>query len=321
MTHPQLTDEAVSGLPLHGARADLLEEIVAVPRVVATPDRDAPRTWPAPLAAAAAVVALIGGGAWVVRDLATVSQPMTVVGEPVVEDGTLLEAEGWSLADKAVGGASVEYATADGRSLEVMRRPESVYASVVADRWRIGGGVPVRVLGTAGGSWSYTGIDHMALSEPVHGWFVEVRGVGMGAQDFRDTVEQLVRVDQAALDAAVVDPDVMSSAEVNRRVVSLAQTLPAPPGWDYVRPTSTTRPELVRAAVVSVACGWLLAWDEPNVVVSQEQARRVLADAGDWALLDAPGFPTDTAAALERLADRASSGVDLTGRGAPLGCG
>ena len=69
-TIPELTDDAVSRMPLEAGRAELLEEIMSTDAPDRTIDRTTPDPspsrgrWLAPLAAAAVVVGIVAGSVW-----------------------------------------------------------------------------------------------------------------------------------------------------------------------------------------------------------------------------------------------------------------
>lgn len=211
MSDRRITDEGVTGLSIHEGRAELLEEIMAIPtdhevRTVGTDDIAPRRTrrWVPALAAAAAVAAIAGLAA--APRLLPDDEPRTAeapyAGQPGSADGELavLEADGWLVEydDSTPQGGLVSYLNGDQR-LEIDWRPAGAYAGYVEDRDDVSARTPVDVLGEPAIMWTYADDDHAVIRPAVDDFFLEIRGSGMDEAAFAALLGQVRLVDEAGL--------------------------------------------------------------------------------------------------------------------------
>lgn len=332
------TDEAVSRLPLHQGRAELLEEIMSTTtpladrdlRPVTTPRQ---RRWLVPVAAAAAVTALAsatlwwpGGGA---VEVPVASPPTAVAAGPSTY--AVLDAAGWRphSLDAAGGGFWVE----GDDSVEITVYPASVYDGKVEDRSRLGGapaapGDPVVVDGAAGQVWAYGPRDHTMIREVVDGSWIEVRGQGMGIGAFGRLLEQVEMLDAEEFDTWLPARFLTRAerrTEADRLVAGIAGVSGA--GMPEGRPapvSGSPDPDLYDDSVlVGYACAWITTYVDAVAVQDQAttvESQRVLGTADRWpGVVGRTGMVRSSVAGYAELA-AAGRTAELAGFESSLGC-
>jgi hypothetical protein len=297
MNHP-ITDAGVAGLDIHEGRAELLEEIMTLAPV------EHPGTEPAAvrrhrrvlpvLAAAAAVLAVVAGAAWLglQRDEQVAPVPAT---EGPAGSGELavLSAPGWSVTyvtDDGRHGGELDYEHAtDDRTLEIMWRPAKLYDGYVVDRNDIGTPVDVDLLGKRSLMWAYSKRDHTVI-RPVEGRFsLEVRGSGMDEATFRTVLGQLRSIAHDQLqqhlpDDAILDDERAAAIDEALTGIPLPPTLPRAD----ILSTGLTHYEVVADVTSAVTCAWIDWFESARMghqTASVEQAQQALATAHDWPAL------------------------------------
>ena len=191
--NPQLTDDAVADLPLAAARAELLEEIMSTPVVESDPPVLATtgrrRRWVAPIAAAAAVAALVGLPAWLLAGPEQARETPPAAPAPSAtsaHEWVVLEAPGWEVAYVSApdGGREVQYVKG-GQHLDITLMAARYRTTYVEDRQHINHpevdpGTPVTLLGKDALLWPYSADDHTVIGAADGRVYPEVRGSGMG---------------------------------------------------------------------------------------------------------------------------------------------
>jgi hypothetical protein len=201
----KLTDGAVAELPLHHGRAELLEEILRTPVLDDRPVRrtERPRrrtTWVVPVAAAAAVVALVAGSAWLVSGLGLVGRDGDVAGSSSSYLGAL-DAPGWTVGSVVGDDESGESTYVKGdQTFQIDWYPADERDGYVEDRRHITGtavdGEPIEVLGRSALMWAYDETSHTAICEVENGHWLELRGDGMSEAAYLDLLAQVRLVEQ-----------------------------------------------------------------------------------------------------------------------------
>lgn len=199
----KITDEGIAGLPVAEGRAELLEEIMALPTIETQTSRDrATKRHLIPALAAAAAVAAIAGAVALPRLLEDEPRGVEapVMGAPAGGELAVLTAAGWEVewddADPADGGVSY---LKDDQQLEISWEAASSYDAKVADRDDVSARTSVDVLGESAIMWTYSAQDHAVIRPAGATTFLEIRGSGMGEARFFDILGQLELVDDAGL--------------------------------------------------------------------------------------------------------------------------
>jgi hypothetical protein len=323
---PKLTDEAVAQLPLEGARAALLEEIVG-----AAP-ASARRRWVAPLAAAVTVALLATGTAWWA---ATRDDAPAVVDRGAGHHLAVLDARGWAVThtDRGADAGEIGYEH-EAQSLDVHWYPADDYPSRLEDRRHItdppSDGAALTVLGAPARMWAYSETDHTVVREVENGSYLEVRGSGMDEAAFRGLLARLDLVDEAGLDAALppefVTGDRAHSAsdDILRGIGEHVDPL-FPPGAASVEVAPTqTDPYQFRVEVVRVVvCSWLDDYAKAERLgdaARQADAAAALATARQWPVLDEMAGTGDWPDLVWQLADEMATGDPQDWYSPGLGC-
>jgi hypothetical protein len=334
----KLTDDAVAELPLHRGRAELLEEIMSTPVIDDRPVRtDPPRrrtTWLVPVAAAAAVLALVAASAWLVGGLGL--RDAGVAGGGSGAYRAVLDAPGWKV-DTVVGDDdSGELTYVKGpQSFEINWYPAEEYDGYVQDRNHITetpvAGEPVQVLGRDALMWFYGGDDNpTAIREVENGHFLELRGKSMSTAAYLALLDDVHLVDRddfaAAMPSAYVDGTARQRAvdDVLDGISDYVDPL-IPPGSTRGSFGSTEDDlDLLGIEVArDVACEWLRDWDEAHRVGDQarmERAVAVLETSRDWPALRDTTAVSDQPELIWEYADRVAAGRAPKDVGHTLSC-
>ncbi len=305
--NPLLTDDAVAALPIHDARAELLEEIVRTPVLDDRPARrrtsttiSARRPWVAPVAAAAAVVLLVVGVGWTASRVLGESAPPPVATQPPAADAfrPVLAAPGWSVSgvDQGEDLGGIGYRSGDA-TLKLDWYPADGYDQrLVHARDQAGSdGSAVVVAGLPGSMWSSDVGDHTALRPVENGHFLEVRGFGMDAATFAAILPQLQMVDAAAFDAAL-PADYAHDGERGTRIDQLLDGIGQyavpllPDGVDrsWVTSDQSDPVQLGTEVADRVACAWLAQYADARAAgddAAARQAVEVMATSRQWPVL------------------------------------
>jgi hypothetical protein len=356
MTIPNLTDDAVSRLPLEAGRAELLEEIMST----VAPDRptDEPsvmadrhgRRWLIPMAAAAVVAGIAASSLWG-HDARvepghgpgkTDPQVATQPAAPTSGFRAVLDAPGWRVTSTESGeGGSGEvnydqgggFTKPGGASLTITWYPSDSYDSYVEDREHIvdppAPGEPVEVLGLGGQLWAYSDDDHTVIREVQAGHWMEFRGTGMGKAAYLALLGQLRLVDLRAFEAALPERFVTDTErgdaveEILRGIEDVTGTgypsaRQAPPKSDDQDPY-----HLGAAVAGSYACAWLTEFERATGAGDDARAAeavRVLGTSRDWPVLDEMNTSGDYPEAVWEYADQVAAGRVPEGYRDGLGC-
>lgn len=338
MTTPKLTDEAVSALPIHDGRVELLEEIMASPvidRTVRT-DPDRPRhtqRWVGSIAAAAAIIAVAAIPLWLTQGddpAAEQEAPFSSVVEGIGERA-LLTTAGWTVenVNESEYGGEISYANGD-KSLQIVWYPADQYQSYVSDRERINHpevdpGEAVDVLGASSRLWAYSSQDHTVILPPGDKFFLEVRADGMDKPAFIAILGDLRHVDRAGLEAAL--PERFVTKE--ERSAAIAEILDAigtlPPGLKAAEVTSTEPDRYHLGADVSgaVACGWIAEFGRAKDAGSESRmtaATDALQASKHWPILLEMDERGDYSEVVWDYADEVAAGSVPEGYRQGLGC-
>ncbi len=321
MTNRTITDQQVGALPIHGGRAELLEEIMSTPvehvdRAEHPLDDLAPRRGRralATVAAVAAVVATVGGlAAWRIPDQ-TSTPDGTSLGHGV-KGGTASHSKhdtrpstqeaqvrsvpggayfalgeaGWTITyvDEAANGMSITY-TRDGQTLELDLYPADNYQTYVMDRHAdYGDGTATSLLGQDATRWESLPDSHTTIRTPEGGRFLEASGSGMDEAAYTDLVGQLVQTDEhgfaSSMPAGVVTPFNREPA-----IRHLLRGVDTPPGFSLADVALTGFNDAYAAAAQvagSVGCAWVDVWDG-GTVADRQAAIEAFDGSRSWPLL------------------------------------
>ncbi|MXG89762.1 hypothetical protein [Nocardioides flavescens] len=355
---PKLTDHAVSRLPLHAARAELLEEIVSTDVTERPADLPATaprhRRWLIPLAAAAVVAGVVGatslwaGGSGQQTPAPASSTAPTVAASPsddaAVETtapapeatGTyaVLDAPGWvaTYAESEGDYASVTYEKGDAR-FEITRYPASSYDMYVDDREHIveppAPGEPVEVAGLAGQMWAYSADDHTVIREVQDGSWLELRGGEMTLQALLEALSNVRIVDRGAFEASLPDRFVTDD-ERPAAGVSLIDGIVGVTGagWpDGAERTVDSEEQDPYQLGADVAGAYACAWIEEFAAATRDgddsraaAAARLLGTSRDWPVLQEMDAEGDYPEMVWELADQVAAGQVPQGFRGSLGC-
>jgi hypothetical protein len=337
MTTPKLTDEAVSALPIHDGRVELLEEIMASPvidRTVRTePGPRRTQRWVGSIAAAAAVIAVAAVPLWITRgdDPAGEQEaPFASILEGIGERA-LLTTAGWTVENVSESEYGGEIGYANGaKSLQITWYLAEHYESYVTDRQRINHpevdpGEAVDVLGASSRLWAYSSHDHAVILPPGDTFFLEVRADGMDKQAFLAILGDLRHVDRAGLEEALPGRFVTRA----ERSAAIAEILDAigtlPPGLKAAEVTSTEPDRYHLGADVSgaVACGWIAEFARAQEAGSQARmsaAVQALKTSKDWPILLEMDERGDYSEVVWEYADEVAAGAVPEGYRQGLGC-
>lgn len=297
MTDRRITDDGVAGLPIHEGRAELLEEIMAVPtdnqnRTSATDELGARRRtrWlpvvgaaaaVAAIAAAVAVPSLLGGED---QKEPTTTDPGIVAAAPGNGELAVLAADGWALdsADSVdESGGELQYLHEDsefvteqmldddgdvvgessGQSItfSISWYAADSYETYARDREEVGTPEEVDVLGRPATMRSYSRDDHSAMLEPKGDYFLEVRGQGIDEAEFVKLLGKLVAVTPKDLDAHLPD-EFVTDSERGGVVEEMLADIPVPQGLDtsdLAASAQIDRYQLGANVTSAVACAWI----------------------------------------------------------------
>jgi len=340
---PKLTDDAVSRLPLHAARAELLEEIVSTDVTERTPARPAPastsRRWLVPLAAAAVVLGVVGGASlWAGGVGQQTSQPATssaggsdvapTTDAPLAEetaDYPVIDAPGWVATHVSAEDSGSEVRYEKGRAeLEINRYPAATHASYVEDREHIvdppAPGEPVEVLGRAGQMWAYSPNDRTVITDVVDGSWFELRGSLMTLAELRTVLESIRLADREDFEASLPDPFV-TDAERGGAVKEMLQgiedatSVPFPggalPGFGAGQLKDQDPYALGVDVAGTYACAWFEELEAATAAVDDArtaEAERVLGTSHNWPVLQDLDETGDYPEMVWQLADEAAQG-------------
>jgi hypothetical protein len=263
---------------------------------------DPPRrrtTWSVPVAAAAAVLALVAGSAWLVSGLGLRDAGVAAGGSGAYR--AVLEAPGWTVDSVAADDDSGELTYVKrGQAFEISWYPASEYDDYVEDRNHITAtpvaGEPVQVLGRDALMWFYGGTDNpTAIREVENGHFLELRGKSMSTAAYLALLDDVRLVDRddfaAAMPSAYVDGTARQKA-IDEVLDGISAYVDAqiPPGSTR-RSFSSAEDDLDLLSLDvarDVACEWLRDWDDAHRTGDQarmDKAASVLATTRDWPAL------------------------------------
>ena len=340
---PLLTDDAVSDLPLHRGRSELLEEIMSTPVVDDTPVRQQlrrPSKWVAPLAAAAVVAGLVTIPVWWGSDDPDPAAPLAPAAQPEPAkpgDYIVLDAPGWvaTYTSQTKYGGEVSYSRR-GADLKISSSPAESYADYVEDREHIvdppAPGEPVEVLGKSGQLWAYSRDDHTVIREVERGQWREFRGSGLTKPQFIELLGQLRLVDLDTFEASLPDEFVTTSErdDVVEEMLDGIATALAPLDLTPMRTPAaafasdeTDRYQLGAHTVGVVACAWLSSYVEGETSGDADQ-RAAAVDAmqtsRDWPVLLEMDAVGDYSEVVWEYADQLAASQTPAGFEGGLGC-
>jgi hypothetical protein len=309
-----LTDDAVARLPIHEGRAALLEELVAAPAVRRTPSR-----WAVPLAAAAAVLALLAGAAWWSTAGDRPTEWARATEAPPDAYRAVLDDDGWWVSGGDAG--SLTYAR-EAWVLEISWYPASDHAARVADRSSLGAATPLTVLGVPARVWAYSADDRTAITDVFDGHYLEVRGIGMDDATYASLLDRLRLTDAAGVAAASQGVTGSSSDAILEGILAYVKPL-SPPSLDglVLEPDRSSRYAYQRSVTSFVVCPWLddyVAARAEDDTARADKAAAVLATTRQWPVLQDMGgrYPTQ----VWGYADQVAVGTVPTGYREALRC-
>lgn len=320
-----ISDDAVRGLPLQQARAELLEEIMATP--VTVPDRATqpnprpPRRWLIPVVAAAAAAALVAGPVLVTELRDAEPDKVPVASEPTPPTGydwVRLPTAGWTAVHVQVGGGDREVQYLKGDDLvEISLRPTTLRPSYVDDRRHLDSsgideGTEIDILGATGTMWAYNDQDHTVIGAPEGDRFPEVRVSGLTRAEFTDLVAQLEWTDDASFQASLPERFVTDD-ERPARIAEMLADVDVRPGFDKATVTSAQMDpyQLGAAVTAAVACDLLEEYQRATTdgdEAAQEQAVDLLGRSRQWDVLQQMDREGSFASLVWRYADQVANG-------------
>lgn len=336
MNHSDITDAQVARLPLAGARADLLEEIMATPTLERTesrvPDRRRPHRLVAMVATAAAVSAVAGGSLVLSnRSAPPQSQDPEIVqlysaADVAAAEETprfVVDLPGWSINEVygfAKESGSVTYSDGD-RDIEFTWYPASEYRSLYEDR-TLGTDRPtekITVASLPGILVTYTADhDYAVLFEPRGDSVVELR-IG-ASKDFNAwRSEAMVRnvlghVREVSAEAwlKLMPTSVVTPANESAALTEALADIPLPPGLSKADLSGlgvNERYNFGARVTGEVACGWIGEWVRARDArddAATARALDALRGARNWAIVKEMGnggFAGQMLWAIDEVAD------------------
>lgn len=303
--NPLLTDDAVAELPIHDARAELLEEIVRTPvaadrpLIRRLPDASPRRPWVAPVAAAAAIVLLLLGVGWTAGHVFGESAPPIATQSPAADAfRVVLDTPGWTMTNATQGDDTGEIGYENGpASLKIDWYPGDGYQERYDHRRDETGsdGTAVQVAGLPGAMWTYDTEIHIALRPVENDHFVEVHGEGLDQQAFTAVLAQLRMADESAFDAALPSDyahDGERGTQIDQLLDGIAQhadpLLPAGVDRSWVTSDQSDPVQLATEVADRVACAWISQYADATRTGDQaaaQQAVDVMSTSRQWPLL------------------------------------
>lgn len=278
MNHQHMTDDQVARLPLAGARAVLLEEIMATPTLIpaATPKTThRARRVVGAIGAAAAVAAVITATFVVTNDTRTTPEqqalyPAAAVAAAENNPRLALDMAGWKITEVAGFANNNGYVTYTNGplSIELTWYDASEYPSFYEERTTesVEPVQPIDVAGSTGILVTFrAGEDFEAVLPPTGDSFIGLRAQAKwnGAAQFKDVLSHVhaVSVDQwlARMPASVVSPvNAEAAVEAGLKDVPLA---PGTTIDHYTRLLGVNQQDSFNNRLAGeVACAWIAAW-------------------------------------------------------------
>ncbi|MFC7361077.1 hypothetical protein [Nocardioides astragali] len=330
---PRPTDEAVAALPLRAARAELLEEIMSTPVTETRPETTREphhRRWLVPIAAAAAVAALVGVPSWLLAGPEEAREaPASSPSAPATPgEWVALEAEGWTVTyvAGALGEREVRYENGDA-ALDVHLRAASSYDTYVEDRQlidapKIDPGTPVQLLGSEARLWPYSATDHTTIGAVAGKVFPEIRGSGMDRASYVELLGRLAWTDEATFEARLPE-EFVADDEQDAVVAEMMAGMATPSGFEVPAFEEKDRYQLGAKVSGAVACAWLDIFAEARSDGDREAARGAagaLADSRRWPVLQEMKAEGDYPEVIWQFADEVGAGRVPEGYQDGLGC-
>lgn len=324
-------------LDLHGADQELLEEILSV--------RKPPRRIWIPVAAAAAVLGVVGAAAVFVHERSTTeyaaplpnisiaapdpAQAAAFVLKAAEENPRLLIGEpGWKITSVygfADESGDIFFEKGDS-SLNITWYPAKEYQGYYDDRLLVSKPQTAAIGDWPGDVFTYSDSDFALMLRPRDGVFAELRTGGKWTRDtFDAVVKQVKRVDAktflAAMPAEVVTP--ARAAEAANKVLA---DVPMPPNFDADSLLSfgTNDPYQFGAQVTGkVGCAWIAEWvraDKTGDKAARARAQQAMRSSHQWKVLKSMVDEGDWAEAFWDVADDVADGKIPRDYQGSLGC-
>jgi hypothetical protein len=309
---------------LAGADQALLDDIVSAPASRRPALR---RRLTAPIAAAAAVVAVVGVVALQHR---TGSSPVATpfVSEPAAAPGVDLKAvediprllirePGWKVT------TAYGFAGKDGtlgftngvRELEFDWYPATQYSSYYTDRLDVSAPVPATVDGMPGNRFTYSDTDFAVMLKPRNGIFVEMRTGpnGWTLDSFQKTLTHIKQVDARTFLAAM-PPEIVTPDRAAKAADQVLAGVPLPPGFNRaaLRDLGTNDSYQFGAEVTKVVgCGWIADWKQARATGNPAEAKRAanaMRSSHQWKVLNDMNAAGDWPESFWEIADGMAEG-------------
>ncbi len=326
--NPQLTDDAVAQLPLRAARDELLEEIMSTP-VVETGAGVEPagrqHRWLAPLAAAAAVAALVAVPTWLLSgpEQAREAQPAAAAGNWLV-----LDIPGWTVEHVSISGGESEVSfVRNGQEVEINLRDAGARASYVEDRQHIehpdvDPGTPVVLAGDPALMWAYGRDDHTAIG-PVRGdLYAEVRGTGMRRQAYEQLLGRLTWTDREGFER-LLPGSFVTSGEADATIADILVGIPLAPGAEVPTSRESDPYQLGADVAGQVVCGWIAEFERASAAGDQQAAQvaqATLRTSHHWQFLQDMDAEGDYPEVVWEISDEVVAGEVPSEYRQGLGC-
>ena len=316
---------------LDGAEQTLLEEIMSEDRIP-TPWR---RRLIAPLAAAAALIAVLAGAAVVSHrsgkppaPTATGTWSALVLRAAEQNPRLLIDEPGWKVT--SVYGFTEQTGeitfTKGDRQLEMNWYPAGQYRSYHDDRLEVSPPKPGTVDSWPGDVFTYSDDDFALMLRPRDDVFAELRTGGRWTRDdFDKVLAHIARVDVATWLAAM-PPEVVTPGRTDEAAAKVLEGIPLPPKFDRAALSSvgTNDPYQFGALVVArVGCGWLEEWQRAKTAGDTAALRKAddaLRSSHQWKVLQQMNPEGDYPEVFWEIADKTAAGALPAGYQQALGC-
>jgi hypothetical protein len=329
---------------LEGADRALLDDIVSSPSVTRRRFAGAARRLAGPIAAAAAVTAVLTVVA--VRDkadappVAAPSPPAGTATSPALTAALALKAAEDNprlLIDEPGWKATTVYGFAEKtgtiaftngiRELEFDWYPADQYDSYYKDRLGVSAPEPATVDGMAGSRFTYSADDFAVMLKPRDGLFVEMRtGIaGWTRASFDQVLTHIKQVDAKTFLAAM-PPEIVTPDRAAAAADKVLADIPLPPGFDKssVEGLGADDSYQFGAEVTKVVgCGWIASWKQARLAgdkAGAERAQDAMESSHRWKVLKQMESEGAWSQSFWEIADSMAAGHLVSGSEESLEC-
>jgi hypothetical protein len=329
---------------LEGADQALLDDIVSSPSVTRRRFTDFARRVAGPIAAAAAVTAVLTFVAVENKaDEPSVAAPSAPIGTSTApaltpdlalkaaEDNPrlLIDEPGWK-ATTVYGFAektgTIGFTNGD-RELEFDWYPADQYTSYYQDRLGVSPPEPATVDGMPGSRFTYSPDDFAVMLKPRDGLFVEMRtGIkGWTRAKFDALLPHIKQVDAKTFLAAM-PPEIVTPDRAAAAADKVLADIPLPPGFNKssVESLGANDPYQFGAEVTKVVgCGWIASWKQARLAGDRtgvKRAENAMESSHNWKVLKQMESEGAWSQSFWEIADGMAAGHLVSGSEESLEC-